>query len=91
MCKTDYGPGFRDSCREGLLKMGIKLIHASSYYPRSMGLAERSVRSVKGLLRKNSRLNQLELDELMFAVNTTQQGKNMGSSLERFLGKNFWF
>ena len=88
VCKTDYGPGFRDSCREGLLKMGIKLIHASSYNPRSMGLAERSVRSVKGLLRKNSRLNQLELDELMFAVNTTQQGINMGSSLERFLGRS---
>ena len=68
--------------------MGIKLIHASSYNPRSMGLAERSVRSVKGLLRKNSKLTQLDLDELMFAVNTTQQGINMGSSLERFLGRS---
>ena len=88
VCKTDYGPGFRDSCREGMAKLGIKLIHASSYNPRSMGLAERSVRSVKGLLRKNSRLSQLELDELLFAINTTQQGKNMGSSLERFLGRS---
>merc|ERR1712215_275379 len=27
-------------------------------------------------------------DELMLAVNTTQQGTNMGSSLERFLGRS---
>merc|ERR1712030_215982 len=38
--------------------------------------------------RKNSRLTQLELDKLLFAINTTQQGKNMGSSLERFLGRS---
>ena len=68
--------------------MGINLVHSSSYNPRSMGLAERSVRSVKGLLKKNSRLSQLELDELMFTVNTNQQGINQGSSLERFLGRS---
>ena len=67
--------------------MGINLVHSSSYNPRSMGLAERSVRSVKGLLKKNSRLSQLELDEFMFTVNTNQQGINQGSSLERFLGR----
>ena len=88
VCKTDYGPGFRESCREGLAKMGIKLIHASSYNPRSMGLAERSVRSVKALLRKNARLSQLQLDEFLFVINTTQQGTNMGSSMERFLGRS---
>ena len=85
--KADYGPGFRQTCRDGLLQMGINLVHSSSYNPRSMGLAERSVRSVKGLLKKNSRLSQLELDELMFTVNTNQQGVNQGSSLERFLGR----
>ena len=67
--------------------MGINLIHSSSYNPRSMGLAERSVRSVKGLLKKNVKLSQLELDELMFTVNTNQQDVNQGSSLERFLGR----
>ena len=50
-CKADYGPGFRQTCKEGLLQMGINLVHSSSYNPRSMGLAERSVRSVKGLLK----------------------------------------
>merc|ERR1711888_307297 len=88
VCKTDYGPGFRESCKDGLQQMGISLVHISSYNPRSMGLAERSVRSVEGLLKKNSRLSQLELDELMFTVNTNQQGINQGSSLERFLGRS---
>ena len=67
--------------------MGIKLIHSSSYNPRSMGLAERSVRSIKNLLNKNTILSQLELDELVFTINTNQQGANQGCSLERFLGR----
>ena len=67
--------------------MGIRLVYSSSYNPRSMGLAERSVRSIKGLLKNNSKLSQLELDELVFTVNTNQQGVNQGSSLERFLGR----
>ena len=50
--KADYGPGFRKTCKEGLRELGIKLIHSSSYNPRSMGLAERSVRSIKNLLKK---------------------------------------
>ena len=36
----------------------------------------------------NSKLSQLELDELLFTVNTNQQGINQGSSLERFLGRS---
>ena len=86
-CKADYGPGFRKTCKEGLQGMGIQLVHSSSYNPRSMGLAERSVRSIKNLLKKNSRLSQLELDEMVFTINTNQQGANQGSSLERFLGR----
>ena len=30
---------------------------------------------------------QLELDELVFTINTNQQGANQGCSLERFLGR----
>ena len=62
------------------------MIHSSSYNPRSMGLVERSVRSIKNLLKKNTRLSQLELDELVFTINTNQQGTNQGCALERFLG-----
>ena len=52
-----------------------------------MGLAERSVRSIKNLLKKNTRLSQLELDELVFTINTNQQKANQGCALERFLGR----
>ena len=38
-------------------------------------------------MKNNLKLSQLELDELMFTVNTNQQGVNQGSSLERFLGR----
>ena len=85
--KADYGPGFRKTFKDGLQGMGISLVHSSSYNPRSMGLAERSVRSIKSLLKKNSKLSQLELDELVFTINTNQQGANQGCSLERFLGR----
>ena len=67
--------------------MGIRLVHSSCYNPRSMGLAERSVRSIKNLLKKDSKLSQLKLDELVFTINTNQQGANQGCSLERFLGR----
>ena len=82
--KSDYGPGFRKTCKEGLRGLGIKLVHSSSYNPRSMELAERSVRSIKNLLKKNTRLSQLELDELVFTINTNQQGANQGCALEQF-------
>ena len=32
-------------------------------------------------------MSQLELDELVFTINTNQQGANQGCSLERFLGR----
>ena len=34
--KAYYGPGFCKTCKEGLRELGIKLIHSSSYNPRSM-------------------------------------------------------
>ena len=86
--KGRYGPGFRKTCKDGLRELGIKLIHSSSYNPRSMGLAERSVRSIKNLLKKNKRLTQLELEELVFTINCNQQGSNQGCALERFMGRS---
>ena len=32
-------------------------------------------------------MSQLELDELVFTINTNQQGANQGCALERFLGR----
>ena len=48
-----------------------------------MGLAERSVRSIKSLLKKNKRPTQLELEELIFTINCNQQESNQGCALER--------
>ena len=73
--KADYGPGFRETCKAGLGKLGISLIHSCSYNPRSMGLAERSVRSIKNLLKKNKRPTQLELEELVFTINCNSRNK----------------
>ena len=53
-----------------------------------MGLAERSVRSIKSLLKKNKRPTQLELEELIFTINCNQQESNQGCALERFMGRS---
>ena len=76
------------TCKAGLGKLGISLIHSSSYNPRSMGLAERSVHSIKSLLKKNKRPTQVELEELVFTINCNQQESNQGCALERFMGRS---
>ena len=62
------------------------MIHSSSYNSQSQGLVERAVQSVKNLLKKASgRLTQLELSEMVFALNAKES--NTGSNLSRFMGR----
>ena len=51
-----------------------------------MGLVERSVRTLKEILKKNGNLSQLQLAELVFAVNSKHRGEH-GSAITRFLGR----
>ena len=85
--KSDSGPSFRSTWEEELGKLGVRVVHSSAYNPSSMGLVERSVRTLKEILKKHgNNLSQLQLSELVFAVNSRNQGEQ-GSALTRFLGR----
>ena len=79
-------PKFRESWEEELQKLGVKVVHSSAYNPQSMGLVERSVQTLKEILKKNGNLSQLQLAEIVFAVNSKHQGEQ-GSAITRFLGQ----
>ena len=84
--KSDNGPAFLKEWKEQLNKMGIKVIHSSAYNSQSMGLVERSVRTIKDILKKNGHLSQLMLDEQVFAINAREDGVT-GSANSRFFGR----
>ena len=77
---------FRKEWEEELKKLGVKVIHSSAYNSQSMGLVERSVRTLKEILHKNNNLSQLLLDEQIFAVNSKEDGET-GSNNTRFYGR----
>ena len=85
--KSDSGPAFRLTWKEDLAKRGVRVTHSSCYNPSSMGLVERSVRTLKEILAKHgNNLSQLQLSEMVFAVNSRDQS-NQGSAITRFLGR----
>jgi hypothetical protein len=64
--KCDSGPGFRNSFARELKELGIDVIYSSAYNPSSNALVERSVRTLKKLLKKCGPLTQLQLREMIF-------------------------
>ena len=86
--RSDSGPGFRETFKEELEKMGIKLNHSSCYSPQSNSHAERFVRTCKEIMQKNKNLSQLELDEYMLCINSQIQPEGQFSAVDRFLGRS---
>ena len=67
--------------------MGISILHSSCYNAPSQGLIERKVAVLKDLLKKSrSSLSQLQLDELIFEVNSREE-PNKGSVMAWFSWK----
>ena len=85
-CKSDRGPGFRDTFEKELKALGIDVNHSSAYNPSSNALVERAVRSLKSLLNKCGTLTQLQLRERVFCTNSREQEGGQGSPVSRFLG-----
>ena len=84
--KSDNGPSFKKEWSEELEKLGVRTLHSSAYNSQSMGLVERSVKTLKGILHKNPNLSQLLLEEQIFAVNAREDGET-GSNNTRFYGR----
>ena len=71
---SDGGPSFRENFKS-LLK-GYNVVHhlTSAFKASSNGLAERGVRSIKDVLKKNKNLNPKVFKELLFNVNSHVEG-----------------
>ena len=85
---ADGGPGFRNTFEEEAAKLGIIVKHSSGYNSSSQSTVERAVGQLKTLLKKCGHLNQLQIHELTFCINSREQNNGMGSPIARFLGRN---
>ncbi|QQP56676.1 Uncharacterized protein FKW44_001419, partial [Caligus rogercresseyi] len=66
---SDNGPQFSNpSFKSKMSEWGVELSFSPPYHPQSNGQAERAVRIVKDLLRKNP---DLSIDELLFTYRST--------------------
>jgi len=86
VCVSDNGPSFRNKFEEECMKMGIKVEH--SYNPSSMSEVERAVGSLKHLLKRGMHMSQLQLSEMVFALNSRIQPNETGSPISRFFGRD---
>ena len=81
------GGGFRKDFITQLWDMNIRHNPSSAYNSASNSLAERAVQSLKNVLRKFSdKLNELQLMEIYFAINSHISMEGNGSNNESFLG-----
>ena len=81
LVKCDNGPSYREEFAQECKSLGISVIHSSCYNSESQGLIERKVGVLKDLLKKSgASLSQLQLDELIFEVNSREeQGDKLAS------------
>ena len=82
--RSDGGPCFRKSFTEAMKEEGIDHKTSSSYNPESNSNAERGVRSLKHVLKRNKKLSDLQIKELVFAINSHKQREGTGSPAQRF-------
>ena len=69
MVKSDSSQAFRQTWEEELEKVGVKVLHSSEYNAKSMVMVESSVRALREILKKNNSLSQLQLSEMIYAIN----------------------
>ena len=81
---TDSGPSFRSKFEDEALKMGVRVEHSSAYNPSSMSQVERSIQSLKHLLKRSSHMTQLQISKCIFAINSRVQPEGCGSAISRF-------
>ena len=86
---VDGGPAFRNSFSEGLASMVIRVNHSSAYSQQSNSHAEKLVRNCKNILQKHQKLNQLQLDEMMLAVNSKVQSEGQCSAIINYIPNSF--
>ena len=86
--RSDGAGTFRAKFSQMLREVGVNHILTSPYNSKSNGGAERSVRSLKDVLRKElvKKVTQEKLDEITYLINQHPQGDE-GTPAERFFGR----
>ena len=87
---SDSGPAFRNRFEEECAKLGVRVEHSSAYNPSSMSEVQRSVGSLKHLLKRTANINQLQLSEMVFSLNSRVQLNDTGSPIAKFYGRDVW-
>ena len=81
---ADSGPSFRNRFAEECLKLEVRLEHSSAYNSSSQSTVERSIGNLKHLLKRSSHMNQLQISECVFAINSRVQPDGCGSPIASF-------
>ena len=84
----DSEPSFLSRFSEECLKLGVRVEHSSAYNPSSQSAVERSVQSLKHLLKRSAHMNQLKISECIFAINSSVQPDGCGSPIARFFQRD---
>ena len=89
-CRSDGGGSFRARFSQMLREVGVNHVHTSPYNSKSNGGVERSIRSIKDVLRKQEikKVTQEKLDEITYLINQHPQKGEEGTPAERFFGRS---
>ena len=89
-CRSDGGGSFRARFSQMLREVGINHVLTSPYNSKSNGGVERSIRSIKDVLRKDkiNKVTQQKLDEITYLLNQHPQRGEEGTPAERFFGRS---
>ena len=87
--RSNGAGSFRTSFTDLLKSVGINHIHTSPYNSKSNSGVERSVRSIKNVLKRENikKVTQQKLDEICYLVNQHPQDSS-GTPAERFFGRS---
>ena len=85
---SDNGPCYRDSFADAMKKLGVMHCPVSAYSPQSNAQAERAVKSLKDVLKRNPNMSDLQVKEMVFSINSRKQPEGVGSPHERFFNRS---
>ena len=86
---SDNGPQFvADEFKAFLRHNGVKHVTSSPYHPRTNGLAERFVRSVKTIMKKCNKVNNKEINLFLMTYRITPHATTGETPAKLLIGRN---
>ena len=78
---ADSSQCFKNRFEEECAKLGVRVDHSSAYNPFLQLAVESSVGNLKHLLKRSSHINQLQLSEMVLAINSRIKPNDTGSPI----------